>query len=125
VRSAVDSEKLDLARAIRCTFEPAGAQVEFSGSYPGWSPRPDAPILKLMRELYQQMFGEKAAVLACHAGLECGIVGAHYPEMQMISFGPTIRGAHSPDERVQVSSVQKFWRFLQATLEKIPLKPME
>lgn len=125
VRSAVDSEKLDLARAIRCAFEPAGAQVEFSGSYPGWTPRPDAPILKLMSELYRQMFGESAAVLACHAGLECGIVGAHYPEMQMISFGPTIRGAHSPDERVQVSSVQKFWCFLQATLEKIPLKPME
>jgi dipeptidase D len=125
VRSALDSEKLDLARAIRCSFEPIGARVEFSGSYPGWTPRPDAPIVKLMSDLYLDMFGEKPSVLACHAGLECGIVGARYPEMQMISFGPTIRGAHSPDERVQISSVQKFWRFLRATLEKIPRKPLE
>ena len=122
VRSAVDSEKMDLATAIRCTFEPIGASVELSGSYPGWTPRPEAPIVKLMSGLYQEMFGEKPSVLACHAGLECGILGASHPDMQMISFGPNIRGAHSPDERVQISSVQKFWRFLLATLERIPTK---
>jgi dipeptidase D len=122
VRSAVDSEKMDLARAIRCSFEAIGAEVELSGSYPGWTPQPGAAIVELMSGLYHEMFGEHAAVLACHAGLECGIVGANYPEMQMISFGPNIRGAHSPDEKVQISSVQKFWRFLLATLERIPVK---
>ena len=120
VRSAVDSEKLDLATAIRCTFEPIGARVELSGSYPGWAPRPEAPIVKLMSGLYEELFGQEPSVLACHAGLECGILGASYPDMQMISFGPNIRGAHSPDERVQISSVQKFWRLLLTTLERMP-----
>jgi dipeptidase D len=120
VRSALDSEKLDLARAIRCALEPLDATVEFAGSYPGWTPRPDAGIVKLMSRLYQELFGSEATVLACHAGLECGIVGANYPEMQMISFGPNIRGAHSPDEMVQISSVQKFWRFLTAALARMP-----
>ena len=80
----------------------------------------DAPIVRLMGELYQELFGEQAPVLACHAGLECGIIGTNYPEMQMISFGPNIRGAHSPDEKVQISSVQKFWGYLQETLKHIP-----
>lgn len=122
VRSAVDTEKMELARSIRCALEQAGGKVEFSGSYPGWTPRPDAPIVTLMSDLYEEMFGHKASVLACHAGLECGIVGAKYPEVQMISFGPNIHGAHSPDEKVQISSVQKFWKFLVAALERIPQK---
>jgi dipeptidase D len=120
VRSAVDSEKMDLARAVRCALEPLGGTVRFSGAYPGWTPQPDAPIVKLMSELYREMFDGEASVLACHAGLECGIVGANYPDMQMISFGPNIRGAHSPDEQVQISSVQKFWRFLTAALARMP-----
>jgi dipeptidase D len=120
VRSALDSERTDLARAIRCCFEPLGADVEFSGAYPGWSPRPESPILELMSGLYRELFAQEPKVLACHAGLECGIVGSHYPGMQMISFGPNIRGAHSPDEKVQISSVQKFWRFLQAALARMP-----
>jgi dipeptidase D len=120
VRSAVDTEKLDLARAIRCAIEPTGAAVEFTGAYPGWAPRPEAPVVRLMSELYREMFGQDAAVLACHAGLECGILGAKYPDMQMISFGPNIRGAHSPDERVQISSVQKFWRLLVEALGRMP-----
>jgi len=122
VRSAVDSEKMDLARAIRCTFEAIGASVELSGSYPGWTPRPEAPIVRLMSGLYREMFGQEPAVLACHAGLECGIIGARYPDMQMISFGPNIRGAHSPDEQVQISSVQKSWRLLLAALQRMPVK---
>jgi dipeptidase D len=121
-RGSVDTEKMDLARAIRCTFELMGANVEFHGAYPGWVPRPNAPIVKLMGDLYEEMFGETAPVLACHAGLECGILGTNYPDMQMISFGPNIRGAHSPDERVQISSVQKYWGFLLETLKKIPRK---
>ena len=119
-RGSVDSEKMDLARTVGCTFELIGAEVEYSGAYPGWAPRPEAAIVKLMSELYEELFGEQAPVMACHAGLECGILGTNYPEMQMISFGPNIRGAHSPDERVQISSVQKYWGFLMETLRRIP-----
>ncbi len=118
-RGSVDSEKMDMAEAIRSAFELGGLEVRFEGEYPGWAPRPEATIVRLMSDLYQELFGEAALVNACHAGLECGILGTHYPEMEMISFGPNIRGAHSPDERVQVSSVQKSWKLLTATLERL------
>jgi dipeptidase D len=121
-RGSVDSEKVAHANAIRSVFELIGANVSLTGEYPGWAPRPDAPIVKLMSDLYEKRFGEKAPVMACHAGLECGILGTHYPEMQMISFGPNIRGAHSPDEKVQISSVQKFWGYLLETLKHIPAR---
>ncbi|MGK2925580.1 MAG: aminoacyl-histidine dipeptidase [Lysobacterales bacterium] len=121
VRSALDSEKMDLARAIRGAFELLGATVSFSGAYPGWAPRPEAPVVKLMSGLYDELFDREPAVLACHAGLECGIIGARYPAMQMISFGPNIRGAHSPDEKVQITSVQKFWQLLLEALTRIDL----
>jgi len=121
-RGSVDSEKIDLAHAIRCTFELMGAAVDLCGDYPGWVPRPNSPIVQLMSDLYEEMFNEKAPVLACHAGLECGIIGTNYPDMQMISFGPNIRGAHSPDEKVQISSVQKYWGFLMEALKRIPQK---
>ncbi len=121
-RSSVNSEKLDLANSIRCTFELIGARIEFKGSYPGWTPKPEATIVKIMSDLYTELFNENALVSACHAGLECGILGANYPDMEMISFGPNIRGAHSPDEKVQISSVQKFWNFFGETLKRIPEK---
>ncbi|PRY11293.1 dipeptidase D [Pontibacter ummariensis] len=121
-RSSVDSEKEDLAAAIQSALELAGASVELSGSYPGWAPKPEAAIIKLMGDLYRSKFKAEPEVNACHAGLECGILGANYPGMEMISFGPNIRGAHSPDERVQISSVQKYWDFLLATLQGIPEK---
>ncbi|WP_242929311.1 aminoacyl-histidine dipeptidase [Pontibacter vulgaris] len=121
-RSSVDTEKMDLARAIQGTFELAGASITMAGSYPGWTPRPGASIVKLMSDLYREMYHEEADVNACHAGLECGIVGSNYPEMEMISFGPNIRGAHSPDEKVQISSVQKYWEFTLETLKRIPAK---
>lgn len=121
-RSSVDSEKMDLANAIKATFELSGANVDFSGAYPGWTPKPGAPIVKVMANLYEDIFKETADVKACHAGLECGILGTNYPKIDMISFGPNIRGAHSPDEKVQISSVQKFWKFLLKTLEEIPSK---
>ncbi|MCB0661437.1 MAG: aminoacyl-histidine dipeptidase [Saprospiraceae bacterium] len=121
-RSSVDSEKMDLANAIKATFELSDANVDFSGAYPGWTPKPGAPIVKVMADLYKGMFQGNAHVNACHAGLECGILGTNYPTMDMISFGPNIRGAHSPDEKVQISSVQKFWKFLLKTLEEIPSK---
>ncbi len=119
-RSSVDTEKTDLANAISSSFELMGASVTADNGYPGWRPEPEAAIIKLMSSLYEEMFGEKAHVNAVHAGLECGILGTNYPEMQMISFGPNIYGAHSPDERVQISSVQKFWKFLLETLKRIP-----
>ncbi len=121
-RSSVESSKMDLAYALKSAFELVGYQVTFSGSYPGWSPNADSEILKLMERLYKQMFLEEPKVVACHAGLECGILGQHYPKMDMISFGPTIHGAHSPDERVSIPSVQKFWKFLQEVLLHIPEK---
>ncbi len=119
-RSSVDSEKTDLKDAITAAFELAGASVTTAGAYPGWTPRPSSAIVKLMSDLYEERYHEKANVSACHAGLECGILGTNYPEMQMISFGPNITGAHSPDEKVQISSVQKYWGFLLETLKRIP-----
>ncbi len=121
-RSSVDSEKTDLAQAISSTFEMIEAQIAFGGSYPGWIPDPSSPIVSLMGNLYKEMFQEDANVNACHAGLECGILGTNYPAMQMISFGPNIHGAHSPDEKVQISSVQKYWGYLVETLKRIPEK---
>ncbi len=121
-RSSVDSEKMDLANGLRATLELAGAKVTFSGEYPGWTPKPEAAIVKLMSSLYEEMYKDKPHVNACHAGLECGILGTNYPAMEMISFGPNIHGAHSPDEKVQISSVQKFWHFLLETLKRTPEK---
>lgn len=122
-RSSVDTEKVDLQDAIVSTFELLGAKVTTAGSYPGWAPKPSSPIVKLMSTIYKEKNNNAVAkVAACHAGLECGILGRNYPEMQMISFGPNITGAHSPDEKVQISSVQKFWDFLLETLKRIPTK---
>lgn len=119
-RSSVDAEKTELQMAITSIFDILGAKTTYSGAYPGWTPKPSSPIVKLMSDLYVERYNEKPHVSACHAGLECGILGTHYPNMQMISFGPNIYGAHSPDERVQISSVQKYWGYLLETLVRIP-----
>jgi dipeptidase D len=119
-RSSVESSKMDLATMLRATFELTGCEVEFSGEYPGWTPNMDSPILKLMSKLYEDLNGKKPHVAACHGGLECGILGTNYPGMDMISFGPNIKGAHSPDERAQISSVQKYWKFVLEILKQIP-----
>ena len=121
-RSSVESAKMDLANALRSAFELMGCEVEFSGSYPGWTPNSQSEILDVLTSIYEKQNKEKAKVVACHAGLECGILGANYPEMDMISFGPTIHGAHSPDERASISSAQKFWKFLVEILATIPVK---
>jgi dipeptidase D len=121
-RSSVESAKMDLANALRSAFELMGCEVEFSGSYPGWTPNSKSKILDVLSSIYEKQNKEKAKVVACHAGLECGILGANYPEMDMISFGPTIHGAHSPDERASISSAQKFWKFLLEVLATIPVK---
>ncbi|MFV0540027.1 MAG: aminoacyl-histidine dipeptidase [Aestuariibaculum sp.] len=120
-RSSVESSKMDLANMLRATFELTGCEVTFSGDYPGWTPNMDSPILKVLSKIYRDMNGKEAHVAACHAGLECGILGQNYPEMDMISFGPNIKGAHSPDERAQISSVQKYWAFVLEILKQIPL----
>lgn len=121
-RSSVETSKWDLANMLRATFELTGCEVEFSGEYPGWTPNMESPILKVMEQLYVELNGQKPHVAACHAGLECGILGQNYPDMDMISFGPNIKGAHSPDERAQISSVQKYWKFVLEILKNIPLK---
>lgn len=119
-RSSVESGKADIAAAVRAAFEAVGAEVENSGSYPGWAPNSASPILQVMVDLYAKLYGEKPSVAACHAGLECGIISEHYPGMDMISFGPTIRHPHSPDEKVHISSVGKFWNYLVKILEEVP-----
>ena len=121
-RSSIETSKMDLADSLRSVFALAGCEVVFGGSYPGWTPNVSSPILDLLVHLYEKEHKEKPKVVACHAGLECGILGTNYPKMDMISFGPTIRGAHSPDERVNIVSVQKFWKFVLEILKNIPEK---
>ncbi len=121
-RSSVESTKADVANTIRAAFENMGAEVVQSGDYPGWQPNPNSPILTIMTDLYRKLFNEEPKVKACHAGLECGILGEHLPGVDMISFGPNIRAAHSPDEKVQISSVQKYWGYLLEVLLAIPRK---
>jgi len=118
-RSAINTEKMDFAQSIKSAFELAGFDVTLSGAYTGWIPKPDAPIVKTMSSIYEKLFKEDVKVSATHGGLECGIIGQNYPDMDMISFGPNITGPHSPDEKVQISSVQKFWKLLLAVLKEI------
>ena len=121
-RSSVESTKDDVANTVRGAFELMGCSVVQSGDYPGWQPNPNSEILVLMSKLYEDSFNEKPQIKACHAGLECGILSKHLPDVDMISFGPNIRAAHSPDEKCQISSVQKYWGFLVDTLSRIPVK---
>ncbi len=122
LRSSVDSAKDDLQQQIQSVFDLAGATSVFDGAYPGWKPNPNSPILKTMQEIYNNKFGNIPEIRAIHAGLECGILGGAYPNWDMISFGPTIRFPHSPDEKVNIATVQKFWDFLVETLKNIPAK---
>jgi len=122
-RSSVDSRKMMVTREIESTFRLMGAKsISHGGSYPGWEPNPDSDILKTTKAGYERMFGVIPKVMAIHAGLECGILGTNYPEMDMISFGPTIRNPHSPDEKVLIPTVGKFWDYLLDTLKHIPVK---
>ena len=121
-RSSCDTMKDFLADSLSACFSMAGMKVELSGGYSGWQPNVDSPILHAMRAVYQQLFGIDPAVKVIHAGLECGIIGANCPGLDMVSFGPTLRSPHSPDERVYIPSVDKFYRFLTATLSQVPEK---
>ena len=122
LRSSVRSEKEALGEAIAAVFALAGARTELTGSYDGWNPDMSSPILKAMTASYEQLYGRKPAVTAIHAGLECGIIGSNYPGLDMISFGPTICYPHSPDEKVEIASVGKFYDFLVRTLANVPQK---
>lgn len=119
-RGSLNSMKFYLANSIKSAFVLAGATVEFSGAYSGWQPDVNSPILHAMKESYEKQFGVEPAVKVVHAGLECGIIGANVPGLDMISFGPTLRSPHSPDEKVNIPSVKKFYDFLVATLENVP-----
>lgn len=121
-RSSCDTMKDFLADSLAACFSMAGMKVEFSGAYSGWQPNVNSPILQAMKASYKEQFGTEPAVKVIHAGLECGIIGATYKNLDMISFGPTLRSPHSPDERAYIPSVTRFYDFLVATLEKTPVK---
>ena len=115
-RSSVESRKEELASVIQSAFSLAGAKVEFSGAYPGWKPNFKSNLLATMKRVYEQEFGNSPRIVTIHAGLECGIIGSKYDGMEMISFGPTIEHPHSPDERVNIATVQKFYKYVLAAL---------
>ncbi|GMT44798.1 MAG: aminoacyl-histidine dipeptidase [bacterium] len=121
-RSSVESEKHDVANKVVSVFNLAGAHSEASDGYPGWTPNPDSEIMELTKSTYKKLFDVEPRVLAIHAGLECGLIGAKYPGIDMISFGPTLRGAHSPDEKLEIASVEKFWKLILEILKNIPKK---
>ncbi len=121
-RSSVESAKHDVSNMVASVFHLAGASVKHTDGYPGWKPDPNSMVVDLTAKLYKTLFQEDPKVLAIHAGLECGLIGDVYPEMDMISYGPTIKGAHSPDERLLINTVDKFWDLTVAVLENIPDK---
>ena len=123
LRSSVDSGKEALENKMESVFELAGAsKIVFDGQYPGWKPNPKSPILQVMLEGYKKQFGTTPKIAAIHAGLECGLIGGVFPNLDMISFGPTIRNPHSPDEMCEISTVGKFWDYLVETLKNVPKK---
>lgn len=121
LRSSVDTSQEDLGIMIENVFLLAGANVVLDGRYPGWKPNMNSPILNTMQDVYQNLYGRIPEIKAIHAGLECGLLGGVYPKWDMISFGPTIRYPHSPDEKVHIQSVMKFWNYLVSTLENAPV----
>lgn len=118
-RSAIDSSKWAAARMVATVFRLAGFDVEHSGNYPGWKPEPKSEVVMKLQAAHERVFGRAAKLIAMHAGLECGVIGEKYPGMQMASFGPTIVDPHSPHERVQISTVASFWKYLKAVLESL------
>lgn len=121
-RSSVESSKEDLASSIVGVMKLGGMKTKLSGDYPGWQPNRSSAIVKIVEQSYKKLFEHEPRVVACHAGLECGLLGERYPNLDMVSFGPNIRRAHSPDEYVEIESVQKFWNWLLDVIENIPKK---
>lgn len=120
-RSDQESGKKDISSIVETIFQMGGAAVIHSDGYPGWSPNPNSEILKITAQAYQNLFGAKPVIRSIHAGLECGLFLKKYPKLDMVSFGPTITGAHSPDERINIKTVEKFWKLLVNVLENIPV----
>ncbi len=118
-RSSVASEIEEISEVVRTVFEMGGASAASSDGYPGWKPDMDSQILRTARETYQSLYGKEPEVKAIHAGLECGIIGEKYPGMDMVSFGPTLEGVHTPDERIYVDTVERYWAFLLAILKGV------
>jgi dipeptidase D len=118
-RSSVESSKADVAAAFRAPFDLIGAKVQTGSEYPGWKPNPSSKLVQKMAVIYEKKFGHAPVIEACHAGLECGIIGEAYKGLDMVSFGPLIQGAHSPDERASVSSFKKFWGYYLEVLGAI------
>lgn len=118
-RSSVESRKVDMASQVEAHFQLAGAEVEHSDGYPGWAPNMNSPIMKISAEAYKELFGVEPAIKAIHAGLECGLFLAKYPELDMVSIGPTMTGVHSPDEQLNIPTVEKFWKHLSLMLRKV------
>jgi dipeptidase D len=118
-RSELESRKYAAAEMVRSVFELAGAAVSHSDGYPGWTPNPDSEILKTTVASYKKLFDIEPVVRSIHAGLECGLFLEKYPNLDMVSFGPTIKGAHSPDERLNIETTEKFWKHLLDVLENI------
>jgi len=119
-RSSVDAARDSLAETIKSSFYQTGTKVRISGEYPGWKPDPNSRLLGALKDVYRDTFGEAPAVKVVHAGLECGIIAAKYPKMEFVSIGPTIKHPHSPDERLNIPSVEKFWKYLTAALARVP-----
>ena len=119
-RSSVESAKMAAAAKIEATFRMIGAKVSHGDGYPGWTPNPDSRVLMVGVDVYKKMYGREPVVRAIHAGLECGLIGQKYPNMDMISYGPTLRGVHSPDERLEIKTAQMFWDFLCDILKNAP-----
>lgn len=122
LRSAVDESKEELAQRVKYIFEFAGATVKFSGGYSGWIPKPDTPMIALINKIHKELTGNEMNILATHGGLECALLGAKYPHWEMVSIGPTIMYPHSPDEKVNIPSVESAWKLLVAILEAAPQK---
>ena len=118
----MDTSIDDVANMLSSAWELAGAEVRYSGRYPGWKPNPDSPIVLLMSDVYRDIFGRDPRVAAIHAGLECGTIYGTYPNLDMISIGPTMEGVHSVNERLFVPGVQKTMDLLVETLRRIPVK---
>lgn len=118
-RSDVDSEKFNIANMVEAVFKMAGASVEHGEGYPGWAPNPNSPVVKVAVESYKRLFGKEPIVRSIHAGLECGLFLEKYPNMDMVSFGPTLRGVHSPDEKVNINTVEMWWSHLVDMLQHL------
>ena len=118
-RSSVESRKWDIARQVEALFELAGAEVTHGDGYPGWAPNMKSPIMEIARDAYKELYGITPAIKAIHAGLECGLFLEKYPHLDMVSFGPTLQGVHSPSERMHIPAVERFWQQLRLTLTKV------